>query len=149
MALIILETELPTDLQTAFDLARSIDFHQVSAARSKERAISGRTTGLIELGERTRWRAKHFGIWQELEIEITEMEAPHYFRDEMMDGAFKYMRHDHWFKPADNGTTIMTDRFEFFSPFGILGKMVDKLVLQRYMAEFLRERNQAMVDYLG
>jgi hypothetical protein len=42
---------------------------------------------------------------------------------------------------------IMTDRFEFSSPFGIIGKLFDKLILKNYMKSFLLERNQVIKEF--
>lgn len=38
----------------------------------------------------------------------------------------------------------MLDRFEFESPFGILGKVVDRVFLSRYMRGFIVRRNEAL-----
>ena len=61
----------------------------------------------------------------------------------MVAGAFKSMRHDHEFFEHPNGT-LMVDRFEFQSPFGILGSLVDWLVLLAYMRRFLFRRNSIL-----
>src|SRR6218665_2682744 len=73
MPRLVLITEINAPLPRCFDLARSIDLHQVSTAHTGERAVSGRITGLIELNEEVTWRAKHFGIWQQLTSRITEL----------------------------------------------------------------------------
>lgn len=49
MPLIHLTTPIKAPIQVVFDLARDIDFHQKSASKSREKAIGGRTSGLIEL----------------------------------------------------------------------------------------------------
>jgi len=41
-------TRLPVGVQEAFDRSRSIDLHRSSMARSRERAVGGVTTGLID-----------------------------------------------------------------------------------------------------
>ena len=51
MTTIYLETEIKAPLHQVFDLARSIDFHIISAKKTKEKVIAGRTSGLIELSE--------------------------------------------------------------------------------------------------
>ena len=66
MPRIILRTEVNAPAERCFNLSRSIDFHQHSTAHTQERAIAGKTTGLIELGETVTWRAKHVGVWLEL-----------------------------------------------------------------------------------
>ena len=40
-------------------------------ASSQERAVAGRMTGAIELGETVTWRARHFGYWWTLTSRIT------------------------------------------------------------------------------
>lgn len=45
--------------------------------------------------------------------------------------------------PEQQGdVTIMRDVFDFESPMGLLGRIADQLILQRYMKAFLVERNQ-------
>ncbi|MEQ8908896.1 MAG: hypothetical protein RIC95_06875 [Vicingaceae bacterium] len=60
MPLLHLTTQIKAPRQIVFDLARDIDFHQKSASKSIEKAIGGRTSGLIELGETVVWEAVHF-----------------------------------------------------------------------------------------
>jgi ligand-binding SRPBCC domain-containing protein len=99
--------------------------------------------GLIGMGESVTWRAKHFGVRQNLTSIITGYEYPVYFCDEMVKGAFKRLRHEHHFR-HQSGITVMTDLFEFESPFGRLGRMANDLVLTEYMKKFLLLRNQAI-----
>lgn len=100
MPTIALQTVIAAPPERCFDLARSIDFHVVTAGTTQERAIAGRTTGLIELGERVTWSAKHLGIRQTLTVEITLFDQPLHFQDVMLSGAFAVMRHDHYFTLA-------------------------------------------------
>ncbi len=143
MPLLHLTTENKAPKQVVFDLARNIDFHQQSASQTREKAIAGRTSGLIELGETVVWEAVHFGIKQKLSTKITAMNAPHSFRDEMLYGAFKSMKHEHAFI-FKNGVTNMIDFFHFEAPLGTLGKLANVLFLSRYMSRFLHIRNQAI-----
>ena len=50
------------------------------------------------------------------------------------------MKHEHYFKAVENGT-IMIDQFQFESPKGIFGKIVNQLFLIKYMTRLLEERN--------
>jgi len=124
MAQIHLETIIKAPVERVFDLSRSIDLHKLSAAQTNEEAIAGRTSGLIELGENVTWRAKHLGVHQKLTVEIVKMERPEMFEDVMLKGAFKNMRHVHRFI-EDGSNTKMIDEFEFESPVGVIGKMVN------------------------
>jgi len=141
MPLIEIKTLINSDLKTCFDLARNIDFHKASMEHSNEKAIAGKTSCLIELGEWVTWEATHFGIKQKLTSKITEFESPTYFVDEMVSGAFKSFRHEHIFQ-IENDMTLMIDKFHFQSPFGILGEVVNFLFLKRYMTNLLTTRNQ-------
>lgn len=135
-----LEIEIHAPIERVFDLARSIDAHQSSTAGSKEQAVGGRTEGLIECGETVEWEATHLGVRQRLKVEIVEMERPTHFEDRMISGAFKSMRHRHEFSEF-GGVTTMRDTFDFAAPFGLLGVLVERIFLARYMQRFLEERN--------
>jgi ligand-binding SRPBCC domain-containing protein len=93
------------------------------------------------MDESVTWRAKHFGIYQNLTSKITEFERPNYFTDEMIKGAFKQFRHENYFADLKDGT-LMTDIFDYQSPFGIMGRLFDKMVLEKYITDFLEKRNQ-------
>jgi ligand-binding SRPBCC domain-containing protein len=143
MPVIELITFINAPIKRCFDVARSIDVHVESTKHTGERAIAGRTSGLIELGETVTWRAKHFGIWQNLTSKITDYNYPTFFADEMVSGAFKSFRHEHHFDTTGS-QTIMRDIFEYESPLGILGKLADRLLLKNYMSALLVKRNQVI-----
>jgi len=114
--------------------------------KTNEEAIAGKTSGLIGLKESVTWRAKHFGVYQKLTSIITEYDRPNYFVDEMQKGAFKRFKHEHRFEELD-GETLMTDIFDYQSPFGILGELADKLFLEKHMTELLIERNRIVKEF--
>lgn len=145
MSTIYLDTIIKSDIQTVFDLARDIDLHQKSTFKTGEKAIAGRTSGLIELGETVTWKAKHLGVVQTLTTKIISMKKPHHFTDVMLKGVFKSMKHQHIFRQKGENT-IMTDIFEFHSPFGAIGRIFNKLYLKNYMKNFLLERNQLIKE---
>ena len=145
MTLIKIKTEIISDIETCFDLARNIDFHQESLKYTGEKAIAGKTSGLIELGEWVSWEAKHFGFVQHLTSKITEFERPNYFVDEMIFGIFKSYRHEHVFT-LEHRKTIMIDKFYFESPIGIIGKFVNWLFLKKYMTNLLLTRNKILKE---
>jgi ligand-binding SRPBCC domain-containing protein len=130
-------------IERVFDLARSIDFHVVSADGTGERAIAGRTAGLIELGETVTWSARHFGVRQRLTVRITEFDRPRRFRDSMVDGAFRSFDHDHLFE-VQSGATLMRDVFRFETPLGVFGRIASALVVERHMRRFLVRRGLAI-----
>jgi len=141
-------TTVSAPIERCFDLARSVEVHLAGNVHFGESAVAvgGVTSGLVDLGQRVTWRAKHLGIWQNLTSEITRMERPTYFRDEMIRGAFKRMEHDHYFVARSAHETVMTDVFRFAAPLPILGRIAEAVVLRRYMKDLLRERNQAIKE---
>ncbi len=136
-------TVINAPLERCFDLARSVEVHLAGNVNSGEAAVAvgGVTSGLIRMGERVTWRAKHFGVWQNLTSEITVFERPDYFQDSMIRGAFKSMKHDHYFRSLYPQQTEMRDVFSFAAPLGILGRIAESLVLHRYMQALLHDRN--------
>ncbi len=136
-------TMIRAPVERCFDLARSVEVHLAGNVHFGEQAVAsaGVTSGLIGMGERVRWRAKHFGVWQTLTSEITVMDAPAHFQDVMIDGPFRFMRHDHYFRDLGDGWTEMKDIFCFAAPIPIFGIVAEMLVLRRYMRALLRERN--------
>jgi ligand-binding SRPBCC domain-containing protein len=146
MPIIKLHTEINAQIEIVFDLSRSIDLHKISTEHTNERAIAGKTSGLIELGESVTWRAKHFGVYQNLTAKITAYNRPNYFVDEMVSGAFARFKHEHHFEQREE-VTLMTDVFDYTSPLGILGRLADKILLEKYMTEFLIQRNRIMKEF--
>ena len=140
MPTIELQTKIDAPRELVFDLARSIDLHVDSTAASNERAIAGRTSGLIQLGETVTWEATHFFIRQQLTVKIEQLDRPNHFQDAMVSGAFSRFVHNHTF--ADEGAgTLMTDSFDFTSPLGILGQFANLLLVTRHMRKLLITRN--------
>lgn len=134
----------PTD--RVFDLSRNIDLHKQSMAKFKQEAVAGIRFGLIEKEETVTWKAKHLFKTRMLRSKITDMKKPHMFIDEQSEGDFKVMKHEHHFKPAENGT-IMIDIFYFESPYGSLGKFFNKIYLTRYMRRLIEHRNNTIKEY--
>lgn len=143
MPTIQLHTEINAPIKRCFDLARSIDLHLISTKHTGETAIAGKTSGLIELNETVTWRAKHFFVWQTLTSKLVELNSPNFFADEMVKGAFKSFRHEHYFFTV-NGKTIMKDVFMFKSPFGVLGMLFNLISLTGYMKSLLEQRNMVI-----
>jgi len=145
MPVIHLQTRINAPAEVVFDLARSIDLHKDSMAHTDERAVAGVTSGLIGMLEEVTWEARHLGMTRRLRVRITAFDRPRHFRDEMLEGAFKFMRHEHHFAETRNGS-LMTDRFEFASPFGIIGWLFDTFYLTGYLRKLLETRNVAIKE---
>ena len=146
MPSIHLTTFIAAPVNLVFDLARSIDLHKASMEASKERAVAGTTSGLINENETVTWEAKHFFKLRQLTSKITSMKSPDSFVDEMIKGDFKSYRHEHHFKVIENGT-IMIDLIEFETPYGSLGRLVNRFYMIAYMEKLIKERNNTIKEY--
>jgi ligand-binding SRPBCC domain-containing protein len=139
-------TLIRAPIERCFDLARSVEVHLAGNVHWGEAAVAeaGVTAGLIGMGQRVTWRAKHFGVWQRLTSEMTAMHRPTYFEDTMVRGPFQSMKHGHFFRSLSPEETEMRDVFCLAAPLGILGRLAELVVLRRYMQALLRERNAAI-----
>ena len=143
MPVIELTTTIEAPIHRVFDLARSIELHTSTTSNTGEHAIAGVTSGLIGADQEVTWRANHFGVWQNLSVRVTAFQRPTHFADVMVRGAFKRMKHDHFFESIECGTR-MRDVFSFEAPLWIFGRIAESLFLTNYMRVFLVKRNQEL-----
>lgn len=141
-----LTTFIAAPIERVFDLCRSIDLHKKSLSHTGEQAVGGITSGLINLNETVTWKAKHVMKTRYLKGKITAMDRPFSFTDEMIEGDFKMMKHEHHFKRIDNGT-LMIDIFKFETPYGGIGKIVNSIFLTQYLRRMLEKRNSVIKEY--
>lgn len=141
MQTIQLETHIAAPAIRCFQLSLSIDLHKDSTAPTRERAIAGITTGMIGDGESVTWEGRHFGLVLQHTSKVTRFEPPTFFQDIMTAGMFKSFEHNHWFQELNCGT-VMRDELIFSAPLGVLGLLVERIVLRNYLTRFLRARNE-------
>ena len=146
MPTINLSTSIKSTIDICFDLATSIDLHKISTSHTNEQAIAGTAKGLIKLNDFVTWQATHFGIRQTLTSKITAYNRPFHFTDEQLKGAFKLIKHDHFFE-QNRDEIIMKDVFKFESPLGLLGKLFNALILTKYLTKFLTDRNNQIKEF--
>jgi ligand-binding SRPBCC domain-containing protein len=139
-------TRIRAPIERCFDLARSVEVHLLENIHCGEqaRAVNGVTSGLVGLGQRVTWRAKHFGVWHTLTSEIAAIERPRFYENVMVSGPFRSMRHDYWFREESADVTVMTDAYCFAAPIPLLGRVAEILLLRRYMRRLVEERNRVI-----
>lgn len=108
--------------------------------QTDERAVAGVTEGMIGLGQTVTFEGRHFGFRQRLTVRVTEFERPTLLVDGMTEGNFHSFKHIHEFVTVRSGT-LMRDRLIWTSPFGIMGRVVDQLLLKRHLRELVTKRN--------
>lgn len=138
MPVIHITTFIAAPVEVVFDLSRHISLHKESMADYGEEAVAGTRMGLIEKEETVTWKAKHFFKTRLLRVKITEMKKFEMFTDEQLDGDFKVMKHEHHFKPCENGT-IMINIFYYEAPAGFVGYLLNSFYLGRYLHRLLEQ----------
>ena len=129
-----------------FDLNRSISLHKISMEKFGEQAVSGTTSGLINKEDTVTWKGKHLGKTRFFTSKIIEMKPFETFTDKMIKGDFKSFEHQHFFKPAVNGT-IVIDIITYETPYGWVGKLVNKFYLNSYLEKIISHRNEVIKQY--
>lgn len=93
------------------------------------------------LGRRVRW-----------ESQIEQYAPPHAvvfgfearFVDVQLSGPFHAWKHEHEFEAIDAKTTRVLDRVTYTPPMGLLGAILNLLVLRWYLRRVLRHRGEAL-----
>lgn len=124
---------------------RDIRIHTETTAQTGERAVEGVTAGKIGLGQTVTFEGTHFRMPQRLTVKVVEFDRPRLFVDEMTEGKFKSFRHVHEFS-ENEGVTLMHDTLTWESPFGIIGRIVDKLLLERHLLNLVSTRNARLKE---
>ncbi len=146
MPTIHLTTFIKAPVVRVFDLSRSITFHGKQHGANRRKSNCRQNFGPVNINDTITWQAKHFLKKRTLESKITAMEPFTFFEDTMLKGDFASLRHEHHFKKVANGT-IMIDVFEFESPYGKIGSIVNTLFLKKYLTRLLITRNEMLKQY--
>ncbi|NMB80783.1 MAG: SRPBCC family protein [Ignavibacteria bacterium] len=75
--------------------------------------------------------------------EITHVKEKEYFIDEQRFGPYKFWHHLHQFS-IENGELIMIDKLNYALPFGILGRIVNKLFVRKRIEEIFNYREKVL-----
>jgi len=73
--------------------------------------------------------------------EITQISEGRYFIDEQRSGPYRIWHHEHHFLASPGGVE-MTDILTYSVPFGILGRLLDELLIGRRVDSIFRFRAQ-------
>lgn len=134
-----LTTRIAAPLERVFDLSLSIDLHLKSAQNTREKVVSGKSSGIMELGDEVTWEAYHFCMKQRLSVKISKYNRPFFFRDQQVKGPFKTFYHDHYFEKV-KGICHVKDVLYFQCPLGALGAIANPMIYI-HLKRFLQRRN--------
>jgi len=100
-------------------------------------------TGHISSGSRVHWSGWLFGLPQKHDTLITAFDPPHFFQDSQEAGRFAHFHHDHYFTETLEGT-FLRDEVHFALPFGPLGALVAKHLIEPHVQRLLHARFQLL-----
>lgn len=75
--------------------------------------------------------------------EITEVANKQYFIDDQRLGPFKIWHHQHHFEEVDGGVQ-MTDIIHYKAPFGILGRFMEWLIINKRVESIFEYREEVL-----
>lgn len=139
-------TFIAAPIERVFDLSRHIALYKLVFQSRKEKLTSGAASALISKNETISIIAKHAGRQRMLMLKITTYQKPTLFIEEQVKGDLQNYKHEHHFKPVDNGT-IVIDIIEFGIPKDIIGKIFGKVYFKKYLEEILRKKTELVRAY--
>jgi ligand-binding SRPBCC domain-containing protein len=146
MPTIHLTTFIAAPIERVFDLSRNLTIYKVLMQGRKEKFSSGAASNLISHGETITFHAKHFGKTRLVTTRVIELQKPSSFIQEQVKGDLLHFKHEHYFKPVENGT-ILIDMIDFDGPRDVIGKVMGKIYLKNYLEKFIHKRNILIQQY--
>ncbi|MFL6417071.1 MAG: SRPBCC family protein [Bryobacteraceae bacterium] len=114
-----------------------LNFRVISAARVQMRQGAEIDYVIRWLNVPIRWKTR-----------ITECDPPRRFVDEQERGPYTSWRHRHTFEETGEGTKVR-DEVQYSLPFGVLGRMVHRLVVRRQLLAIFRYRQRELGKMFG
>ncbi len=123
-----IEIKAPVEKVFAF----IIDFDNFVRTQPPEMKLEvlSRDEGLVRVGFTVKARAEFGGRVFEVEDETTELVKNKRFSGRQKGGAFKKLEHTDLVEPTESGTKY-TSIMEYELPYSLLGKIIDKLKVQK------------------
>jgi len=144
------EQKIPTDLITAWDF--------ISSPRNLKRITPdymGFEIILKELPEKMypgmiiAYKVSPvLGLKMTWVTEITHVDELKFFVDEQRFGPYTIWHHEHKIEAIDGGV-LMTDLVTYLPPFGLFGKIANKLFIAKQIQEIFDYRTKALIEIFG
>lgn len=80
--------------------------------------------------------------------EITQVSELNYFVDEQREGPYSIWHHQHHLKEIEGGV-LMTDIIHYKAPLGILGRMMNYLLIRKQLQSIFDYRFKKVIEIFG
>lgn len=104
--------------------------------------LLSKSTTCLEKGHDFHFLMTRFGLSQEVHIQVEEASRGHRLRYRQTQGIFLSWSHLMEFEAHDANYTKVIDSIDYQLPFGVLGYLLDDLLIRRDVRELLRCRSQ-------
>lgn len=104
---------------------------------------------VLELGSKLVFKVQMSGQVQQFQHEITAFEAQSQLSEKMVQGLFGKWVHDHTLLTNANDETVIVDRIEFEPPSGLLGFLVTKKLILKYLEQGFDHRRAQLKKLLS
>ena len=94
-------------------------------------------------GSLIRYRLKLHGLPISWTTEISEWNPPHRFVDQQLSGPYRLWVHEHEFL-ADRGGTTLRDRVTYALPFGVIGRLAHRAIVETDIRRIFDFRAETM-----
>ena len=88
------------------------------------------------------------GIKMNWMTEITHVKDQEYFVDDQRVGPYAIWHHEHHFEPIKGGVK-MTDKLTYAIPYGIIGRLANKLLVAKEVEKIFTYREKAINELFG
>lgn len=146
MPSIHLTTFIKAPADRVFDLARNLTLYKKLLQQRKELLSSGSASHLPSTGDTVTVHAKHLGKTRSVILRVMEMDKPRLYVEEQVKGDLGSFRHERHFMVADNGTFLI-DKLEVEPPRDLLGRLIGKYYIKRYVEKLVQQRNDLIRQY--
>ncbi len=79
-------------------------------------------------------------------LKVTTFDRPLYMVEEAVKGDIATYKHEHHFKPIENGTIII-DIIDLGMPRDFIGKYAGRFYLKNYIEDLVRKRNEVIRSF--
>ncbi len=142
--------KLPVSLETAWDFfSRPANLAQITPEHMAFKVTSEMENDQMFPGQIITYNVFPFkGISTSWVTEITHVMDYNYFVDEQRFGPYSMWHHEHWFSVI-NGGIEMKDRVSYKVPFGLIGRIIEKLFIRKQLKTIFEYRYQKLIRIFG
>lgn len=140
---------LPIDLQTCWDFfSDPANLRDITPA-SLDFRITSELPERMYAGMIISYRIRPLsGLDVTWTTEITHVREPFFFVDEQRFGPYRFWHHQHHFRPIEGGVE-MVDEVHYALPLGILGSMLNQLMVEGKLKDIFSYRRRVLEQHFG